>query len=262
LAGLLVARVSMASAYAVDTASFAVAVVCLLAMRPMPPHGGGTRASLSSIGEGLRYLKGQRAVVGTFVVDINAMVFGMPRALFPAIGLGTFGSAEVVGLLNSAPATGAMIAAATSGWLHRINRQGRAVVLAVVVWGLAVAGFGLVPWLSVALLMLALAGAADVVSAVFRNSILQTTVPDRLRGRLSAIFIAVVVGGPRLGDAEAGLVGQVVGPQFSVVTGGLLCVAGAGIVARLLPELVRWNRRQHGVAPEDPGDAEDALAAS
>jgi MFS family permease len=139
------------------------------------------------------------------------------------------------------------------------------VFLAVAVWGVAVAAFGLVPWLAVALLMLALAGAADVVSAVFRNSILQTTVPDRLRGRLSAIFIAVVVGGPRLGDAEAGVVAQVVGPQFSVVSGGLLCVAGAGIVARLVPELVRWNRREHGVTadePDDPDAPEDAVAAT
>jgi hypothetical protein len=174
------------------------------------------------------------------------MVFGMPRAVFPAIGLGVHGSAEVAGLLYSAPAAGALLAAGTSGWLHRVERQGLAVVVSVVVWGASVALFGLVGWLPAALGLLALAGAADVVSAVFRTAILQAAVPDRLRGRLSAIFIAVVTGGPRLGDVEAGVVAAVAGPQVSVVSGGVVCMVGALVVARAMPELPRWTRPRGG----------------
>jgi MFS family permease len=246
VAGVLIARVSVTATYAADAATFVVGAAFVLAVRPLLPEGGGTRASGSSILEGLRYLRGKRALQGTFVVDINAMVFGMPRAVFPEIGLVTFGSAEVAGLLYSAPAAGALIGAATSGWLQRIERQGRAIVISVIVWGASIALFGLTSWLPAALFLLALAGAADLVSAVFRNAVLQMTVPDRLRGRLSAIFISVVAGGPRLGDLEAGAAAALVGPQISVVTGGVACIAGALVVARTMPELAHWNRRQHG----------------
>ena len=160
-------------------------------------------ASVATITEGLRYLRGRRVLQGTFLIDIDAMVFGMPRALFPAIGYNVFnGGNATVGLLYAAPGAGALVGAVFTGWVSGIRRQGRAVIVAVVVWGAAISAFGLVPWLPVALVCLAIAGAADVVSAVFRNTILQTTVPDALRGRLSAVHIAVVTGGPRLGDAD------------------------------------------------------------
>jgi MFS family permease len=246
VAGVLIARVSVTATYAADAATFVVGAAFVLAVRPLLPEGGGTRASGSSILEGLRYLRGKRALQGTFVVDINAMVFGMPRAVFPEIGLVTFGSAEVAGLLYSAPAAGALIGAATSGWLQRIERQGRAIVISVMVWGASIALFGLTSWLPAALFLLAVAGAADLVSAVFRNAVLQMTVPDRRRGRLSALFRSGVAGGPRLGDLEAGAAAALVGPQVSVVTGGVACIAGALVVARMMPELAHWNRRQHG----------------
>jgi hypothetical protein len=149
---------------------------------------------------------------------------------------------EIVGLLFSAPAVGALIAALTAGWVRGVQRQGLAVIWAVIVWGAGIAAFGLAGdrlWL--ALLMLAVAGAADVISAVFRNTILQVTVPDRLRGRLSAIHILVVTGGPRLGDLEAGLVAAAFSPMASVVSGGVLCMAGAGLLGWLVPSFRRYR---------------------
>ena len=244
-AGLVIARLDLAAAYWLDVSTFAVAFVALLLMRPMVPEGGGTKAGLRSVAEGLRYLKGQRAVQGTFVIDINAMVFGMPRALFPELGTHLYGGgAGTVGLLYAAPGAGALLGALTTGWVSSVRHQGRAVLWAVVVWGAAIAAFGVATWLPIGLAMLAVAGAADVISAVFRGTILQLQVPDRLRGRLNALNIAVVTGGPRLGDAEAGAVAALTSPRVSVVSGGLACIAGVGIIARLVPQLGSW------VAPE------------
>ena len=249
--GLLIARVSIASAFWVDTLSFLTAIVALLAMRPMRPKGGGTRASASSIMEGVRFLKGRQALQGSFLIDINAMVFGMPRALFPALGTTVFGGgAAAVGLLYAAPGAGAIIGALTSGWVSRVDRQGRATIIAVMAWGGSIALFGLTTALPVALFFLALAGAADVISAVFRNTILQLSVPDRLRGRLSSVHIAVVTGGPRVGDAEAGLVAGLTSPMFSVVSGGLACIAGAVLIGRAMPRLTMWRLSRHEADPE------------
>ena len=242
LAGVIISRVSLAAAYWIDVASFAAAVAAIAAIRAQPPEGGGTRASLASIGEGLRYLRGRRLLVSTFLIDINAMVFGMPRALFPALGTGFFGGgALTVGLLYAAPGAGALVGALLTGWVVGVRRQGRAVIIAVLVWGGAIAVFGLVPWLPLGLAMLALAGAADVVSAVFRNTILQLSVPDALRGRLSSVHIAVVTGGPQLGDAESGAVAALTSPRFSVVSGGVACMIGVLVLLRLVPELARYD---------------------
>ena len=242
LAGVIISQVSLAAAYWIDVASFAAAVAGILLIAPQPPEGGGTRASLASIGEGLRYLKGRRLLVSTFVIDIDAMVFGMPRALFPALGTGFFGGgAATVGLLYAAPGTGALVGALFTGWVGRVRYQGRAVILSVLVWGAAIAAFGLVPWLPLGLFLLAVAGAADVVSAVFRNTILQLSVPDGLRGRLSSVHIAVVTGGPQLGDAEAGAVAALTSPRFSVVSGGVACMLGVLALLRIAPELARYD---------------------
>jgi MFS family permease len=242
LAGLIISQVSLAAAYWIDVVSFGAAVAALLLIAPQPPEGGGTKASLASVVEGLRYVKGRKLLVGTFLIDIDAMVFGMPRALFPALGTGFFGGGPLtVGLLYAAPGAGALVGALLTGWVGGVRRQGRAVIIAVIVWGGAIAAFGLVPWLPLGLFMLALAGAADVVSAVFRNTILQLSVPDGLRGRLSSVHIAVVTGGPQLGDAEAGAVAAVTSPRFSVVSGGLACILGVVALVRWVPELARYD---------------------
>jgi MFS family permease len=254
LAGLVIGTLSLSAAYWFDVATFVVSLVLLLRLPAMLPEGGGTKAGLGSVKEGLRYARKERVVQGVFLIDIDAMVFGMPRALFPQLGTELFrGGAGAVGLLYAAPGVGAFLGAATTGWVSTVRRQGAAVLWAVAAWGVAIALFGVSTWLPLGLLFLAIAGAADVISAVFRGTILQLHVPDRLRGRLNALNIAVVTGGPRLGDVESGVVATAVNAQVSVVTGGLACVAGVLVLARLVPDLARWQ------ATPDPTGSLDRL---
>lgn len=254
LAGLLIARYSLSFTYAAEAFAFVAAAVTLAWVGPLRPEGGGRAVSVSSITEGLSYLRGQPLLKSGFLIDLNAMIFGMPQALFPAMGTETFGGdASTVGLLYAAPGVGALIAALTSGWVGSVSRRGRVVVISVVIWGVAITVFGLISFLPVALALLAVAGGADVLSAVFRNTILQLVVPDALRGRLSSVHTAVVGGGPRLGDLEAGAVATLTSVRFSVVSGGIACVIGALAIARFMPQL--WNYRDE-VPPADlPRDA-------
>ena len=255
VAGVLLSRYGLGAVYWLDVLTFAAAFVAVARMRPLPPHGGGTKAGLGSIVEGLRFARDRKALLGVFVIDLNAMVFGLPRALFPAMAERVFGGgATTYGLLNAAPGVGALIGAVTTGWVSHVHRQGVAVLVSVAVWGAAMAGFGITSWLWPALVFLAVAGAADVISAVFRNTILQTSVPDALRGRISSLQIAVVTGGPRLGDAEAGAVAALAGARFSIVSGGLACMLGVLLVAKLLPELPRYRTAAEPVevGPEPP----------
>jgi MFS family permease len=242
LGGLLLATVGVASAFLFDAVTFAAAIVALLLIAPIPPHPGAARPSLQTVAEGLRWVRRRRIVLSTFVIDLVAMVFGMPTSLFPALALDVFGVGPAgVGLLAAAPAAGALVGAALSGWVGRIVHPGRAVIVAVAVWGLAITAFGISTFsFALALLFLAVAGAADVFSAVLRSAIVQLDTPDELRGRVASIHILVVTSGPRLGDAEAAAVAAVVGPQMSVISGGLLCLAGLGVVVQRFPELRRY----------------------
>jgi MFS family permease len=255
VAGLLLAGAGPSTVYWCDTASFLICFAGVFFVRALPPPASeGHRPGLRSIAEGLAFLRGRQALQGVYLLDINAMVFGMPRALFPALGTTVFhGGASAVGYLYAAPGAGALVGAITTGWVGRVHRQGRAVVIAVLAWGAAITAFGFSPWLPVALVLLAVAGWADVISAVFRNTILQLSVPDRLRGRLSSVQIAVVTGGPRLGDVEAGGVAAAIGTRLSVISGGVACIAGAVALALALPGF----RNQHagagiGAADSDP----------
>ncbi|HEX4829511.1 MAG TPA: MFS transporter [Trebonia sp.] len=237
LAGLLLAGAGVKFVYWLNVASFLVSVLCVLFMSPQPPAAGAVaRPGLRSVAEGFRFVGRSQPIQGAYLIDINAMVFGMPRALFPALAATAFGGgATTVGLLYAAPGAGALIGAVTTGWVARIRRQALAVIIAVMVWGAAISLFGLAPWLWAALVLLAIAGWADVISAVFRNTIIAFAAPDKLRGRLMGVQIAVVAGGPRLGDLEAGAVAEAFGNTASVVSGGLACIVGALLVARLLP---------------------------
>ncbi len=242
--GIVLARLGLAWAYGIDAVSFLVALVFIAGMRPMSPDAEpGDAKGFHAVREGFAYLRGRRVLQSTFWVDMSAMVFGMPRALFPVLALEVFKvGPQGLGLMIAAPAAGAMLGALATGWVRHVRHQGRVVLWAVVVWGLAIAAFGLSTgafWL--ALVFLAIAGLADVISAIFRGTILQASVPDRLRGRLSAIHFAVVAGGPRLGDVEAGVVAALVNPLFSVVSGGLLSVAGVGVLALLVPQFARYH---------------------
>jgi MFS family permease len=241
LGGLLAATAGPVLAYSVDLLTFVVSLGALWAMRAAPPPPDADRPSLRSIAEGLRYAKSRPELMGTYLVDLNAMFFGMPMALFPAIAEG-FGGASV-GLLYAAPAAGALCVTLTSGWTKRVNRHGLCVVVAAGAWGLAVVGFGLAPTLWEALLFLALAGAADMVSGLFRMTIWNQTIPDHLRGRLAGIEMISYTTGPLLGNAESGVAARLFGVHASIVSGGVLCVAGTALLALLLPQLIRYDGR-------------------
>ncbi|MGD0747171.1 MAG: MFS transporter [Acidimicrobiales bacterium] len=236
LSGLLLG-IGLPLVYALDAASFVVATITSAMLRPIPPHEGARGLSpWESTKEGLRYLRSRQALQGVYLIDINAMVFGMPRALFPAMAASVFGGGTIaLGFLYAAPGVGALIGAVTTGWVANLRRQGWAVIVAVCVWGAAIAVFGLVDTLWVGLVLLAVAGWADVISAVLRNTILQTSIPERFRSRMSSIQMAVVQGGPRVGDMESGAVATLTSVEFSVISGGLACIVGAAVIGALMP---------------------------
>ncbi len=236
LSGILLG-IGLPLVYSLDAISFVVALVTSALLAPIPPAEGAGGLSLwQSTREGLRYLRTRQALQGVYLIDINAMVFGMPRALFPAMVSSTFGGGTVaLGFLYAAPGAGALVGALTTGWVANLRRQGWAVIVAVSVWGAAIALFGLVDVLWVGLVLLAVAGWADVISAVLRNTMLQSTVPERFRSRMSSIQMAVVQGGPRVGDMESGAVATLTSVEFSVVSGGLACIAGAAVIGALMP---------------------------
>lgn len=243
IGGLLLAQLGLAWAYGVDALTFVVALVTVLMMRPVPPEPDEERVGgFHSFREGFRYLRRRPVLRSIFYVDLIAMVLAMPRALFPFYAADIFRvGPQGLGLLYAAPGVGALLGALTSGWVHRVRGQGRAVLWSVVLWGVAVAAFGVTSVFWLALVFLAVAGAADVVSAVLRSTILQGTIPDRLRGRLSSIHIAVVVGGPRVGDLRAGAAASLTTPAISAVAGGLACVLGVGVLAALVPRFARYR---------------------
>jgi MFS family permease len=226
----------------VNAGTFVLAIGTVLTVGSHPPVGGATRFGWKSITEGLAFLKGRQAIQGCFIADLNAMVLGMPTALFPALALHHFhGGDGVLGILYAAPGFGALLASMVSGWTPRVRQPGRAVVIAITIWGLGITAFGLVAWFPAAVALIAIAGGADVISAVFRSTIIQTQTPDRLRGRLSALQQAVVTAGPRLGNGEAGIVAALSTTEISVVSGGLGCIIGIAIIAKTMPKFVRYD---------------------
>jgi MFS family permease len=243
LAGVLVALFGLPITYLVDVATFVVGLVCLLLMRAVPPPVDAARPSLGRVLEGIRYARSRPELIGTYLVDIVAMLFGMPMALFPAIAQG-LGGPGVLGLLYAAPAVGSFCFAATSGWTRRVHRHGMAVIVAATLWGLAIIGFGIVPGRTAALIFLALAGAADAMSGVFRQVIWNQTIPDSLRGRLASIELLSYSVGPTLGNFEAGVVASLFSVRTSVVSGGVLCVVGCVVCAVALPAFRRYDERQ------------------
>ena len=253
IGGALVAATgTVTSAYLVDVLAYGVVVWAMWRLPKLPPVPavGGERPSYGwgAVREGFAFLRGRRNLQMTFYEDLIAMVFGMPRALFPAIAAQWYAgsTAEValtLGLLSAAPAAGAFVSGVLSGPVGRVHRQGRAIVIAIVVWGVAITAFGLVRWLPIALLLLAIAGAADNVSAIFRATILQAATPDEYRGRLQGVFTVVVAGGPRAGDVEAGAVAAMFGEAVSVISGGVATVVLAAGLARAVPSFWAYDAR-------------------
>ena len=243
LAGVIIAAAGLPAAYAIDLATFGASLLSLWLMRPFPPPEDAARPSLRTVMEGVRYAWSRQDLMGTYTVDIIAMFFGMPLALFPAIAEGFGGGAGILGLMYTAPEVGALIATVTSGWVVRVHRHGLAVAVAAVVWGAAIAGFGLAETLPLALAFLVVAGGADMVSGIFRMTMWNQTIPDSLRGRLAGIEQVSYTSGPLLGNLEAGVVASLASVRASVVSGGVLCVVGVVIATIALPAFRRYDVR-------------------
>lgn len=255
IAGLIATGLGAAAAFSIDAATFIISIIALLLIRsvPMPiRQDDDDRPSLKSVIDGLKYARSRQELLGTYLIDINAMFFGMPIALFPAIA-DSFGGASV-GLFYAMPAVGSLVVSLTSGWTGKINKHGLVVTIAAAVWGVAIVVFGLVNHLWLALLFLAVAGAADAVSGVFRMTIWNQTIPDHMRGRLAGIEMISYLTGPYLGNAEAGIVASAFGLRASVVSGGVLCVAGSVVLGLLLPKFIRYDGRE-GLARKQAEEA-------
>ncbi|HVQ28957.1 MAG TPA: MFS transporter [Vicinamibacteria bacterium] len=242
LGGLLAGTLGPVAAYAFNALTYVLAVLCFRAIRALPAPENVEQPSLERVREGFRYARSRQELIGTYVVDFVAMVFGMPLALFPALSQ-SLGGPKVLGMLYAAPAVGALVASVTSRWTPRVRRHGLAVMIAAAVWGLAIVAFGFTSRLWPALVCLALAGGADMVSGIFRMTLWNETIPDGLRGRLAAIEMVSYMSGPLLGHVEAGGVAALFGVQASVVSGGVLCVIGVLVCGALLPRFVGYDAR-------------------
>jgi MFS family permease len=240
--GVLIGVFGLTSAYAADVGTYCIAIVVFAAIAAAPPVVVTSTATASSVLEGLRFLRGHSIIMSTFGIDFLAMVFGMPRALFPALADRLHGGPTLYGLLLSSVAAGAFVASLVSGWTTRVRHQGRAVLWAVAAWGVAIAVAGLVRAPILVLAMLACAGGADMISGVYRSAITAGVTPDELRGRVSGVELAVYAGGPVVGDIEAGVVGGLAGVEFAIVSGGVACVAAAAVFAVRVRSLVNYVR--------------------
>jgi MFS family permease len=261
LAGILIATVDLAWVYAFDLATFAVSVTCLTLVRAVPPPPDADRPSIRSVITGLRYAGSRPELLGTYLVDINAMFFGMPQALYPFLAT-QLGGPKVLGLLYAAPAVGSLLATVGSGWTGRVHRHGLMVIIAAALWGVGIVGVGLshVLWLTLA--CLAFAGAADMVSGIFRMIIWSQTIPDHLRGRLAGIEMLSYTTGPLLGQLRSGAMARTrLGVGGSIWVGGALCIVGTVVMAAALPRFVRYNGRD-GIARKKAEDEAWVAAAT
>jgi MFS family permease len=243
LAGIIVARYGPGVAYSLDLVSFVASLTAVFLIRAVPkPIQSEDRPTLKSVAEGLQYAWRRKEILGTYLIDMNAMFFGMPTALFPAIASG-FG-AGTVGFFYAAPSVGALAATLTSGWTRNVHRHGLMVSVAAALWGVSIIFFGFAGNLFVALFCLALAGGFDMISGIFRMTIWNQTIPTYLRGRLAGLEIISYTSGPKLGDAEAGIVATIFSVRTSVLSGGVLCVLGTVIISALLPQFLRYDGRE------------------
>jgi hypothetical protein len=241
IGGLLIASVSLSAAYLLDAITFVVAFVLFLGLPPLVPETR-RRFELSSITESLRFVAQRPVLASTFWADLVAMIFGQQRALYPAYAATIFGGgATTAGLLMASPSAGALVGLLFMGLFRNVRREGFAVLLAVAAWGACIAMFAIAPWLWLAMAWLALAGAADMVSAIFRQLILLATVPDELRGRMGAIHIMVVTGGPPIGDGISGAAGEAIGIRMTSLVGGMSVIAGMVMLAARVPAFARWR---------------------
>ena len=261
LAGLLMGWYGATSTYLIDFLTFAASLTAVWLIRAVPAPENADRPSLRSVFEGIKYARSRPELLGTYLIDINAMFFGMPTALFPAVAA-KLGAAASIGLFYSAVPLGALLVSLTSGWTKRVHRHGLMVALAAAFWGVAIIGFGLTDNLWLALLFLALAGAFDMISAVFRQTIWNQTIPNHLRGRLAGMEMISYTSGPLLGNAESGFVASLFGLRSSIVSGGVLCVLGTIVLSGMLPQFLNYDGREGLRRKEDEEAARTAAAAA
>jgi MFS family permease len=238
--GLVIAKLGISAVYLIDVVSFGVSLVCLAAMKPLPRKKSTESSPLGSIAEGLRYAGGRPELIGTYVVDIVAMIFAMPMALFPMMGERWSGPTAAGWLYSSMP-IGSLVMTLFSGWTSSVRRHGAAVVLAATTWGVAVIALAFATTLPAAVACLAVAGAADMVSGIFRQTIWNQTIPNELRGRLSGVEMISYMTGPLLGNARAGWMASRFDPFTSILSGGILCVVGVVACVPLLPSFWRYK---------------------
>lgn len=242
LAGVVTAAGGLRTCYLADVVSFTATLYALFRLPAMPPQGGTARPGPAAVAEGLRFIRRRPVLAGVFLADLDAMVLGMPFALLPALNAAHFGGApQTLGLLTAAPGIGGLIGSALSGPVGQTARPGRALLLSVMVWGGAIAAFGLARTLWLGLPLLAAAGAADTISVIFRATLVQVATPDGFRGRVTGVDFVIGAGGPQLGNFRAGAVGSLTSPVVSAVGGGLASVLGAGVLALALPALTRYR---------------------
>jgi MFS family permease len=258
LGGICMASLGYSMTYMIDVASFVISLVALASMRRMPPADHTSRPGLQSIAEGLRYAVRRPELIGTYVVDIVAMTFAMPMALYPSMAV-AWGGASAAGWLYSAMSIGTLITTTFSAWTSKVNRHGAAVVLAAAAWAIAIVGFGFASSLPVAVLSLAIAGAADSISGIFRMTIWNETIPTDLRGRLAGVEMISYTSGPLLGNARAGWVASVSSNTTSVVSGGLICFVGVLLCIPLLPAFWTYRAERHAKAAAVAGKGLEVL---
>jgi MFS family permease len=248
LAGFVAAvpHLGLRACYLIDVVSFAAALYGVARLPPMPPQDGAARPSLRAVAEGVAFIRRSQVIAGAFLADLNATVFGLPAALFPAINAERFGGdPRTLGLFTTAVGAGGLASAAFSGPVRHVSRQGRAMLAAVAVWGAAFAGFAVAPGLWLTLGLLAMAGAADTFTVVFRGTIVTAATPGQLLGRVMAADYVIGAGGGQLGNLEAGALGSLTSPAISAVTGGLVTIAGAVVIALAMPAFTRYRYPPH-----------------
>ncbi len=240
IAGVLIATVGLGATYAVDAATFLASLAALARMRAVPPPPDAAPPSLARIREGWRYAVSRQELTGSYAVDINAMLFGIPVALFPAVA-DRYGGPELLGPLYAAGPVGAVVLTLASGWVGRVRRHGKAIAISAGAYGAAILAFGLAGSLPLALVALAAAGAADMSSGIFRQTLWNQTIPDHMRGRLAGIEQLSYSIGPTLGTARSGAVASVTSVPFSIAAGGAVCIAGTVVLCSLLPRFWRYE---------------------
>jgi MFS family permease len=255
IAGIIATQLSVSVAYVIDLVTFAATLTAVFMLRFVPPPENAERPSWTGIKNAWKYAFSRQELVGTYFIDIAAMFFAMPQALYPALAV-VYGD-KFVGFFPASIAAGALLASVTSGWTKNVHRHGLMVIVAAVLWGVAIAIFGWVDHIVFALFFLGAAGFFDMISGIFRGSIWNQTIPNYLRGRLASIEMMSYLTGPMLGSAKMGIVAENFGVRAALVSGGILCVAAVGLAALFLPKFATYDGRE-GVRQKEREEAERA----